>query len=78
MIEQKTLKQIRYEHALKHGIPLSDQEHDICFKVWLTQKRRPIQPYTEIEKLEGYTEDEWRMREIARQHQIDEFLRELK
>ena len=45
---------------------------------WLKQKHKPIQPYTEEAKKVGYTKDEWHMREIARQCQIEELLEELK
>ncbi len=44
---------------------------------WLREKRRPLQPYTDKQKVEGYSKDDWIMREISRLNQIDELLKEL-
>ena len=41
---------------------------------WIVSHRHPMLPY---ENQEGYTKEEWIMREIARQCQIDELLEEL-
>jgi hypothetical protein len=38
-----TLKQIREEKRAKVGIPLTDKEHDECFKEWLQQKKQQIE-----------------------------------
>ena len=43
---------------------------------WLGQHRHPIQPYPGKNKTE-LSEDDWHMREISRQVQIDELLKEL-
>jgi cupin superfamily acireductone dioxygenase involved in methionine salvage len=45
--------------------------------IWLGKHRHPIQSYTKEQEAEGYTKDDWYMRECARQTQIDELLKEL-
>jgi len=74
--KKQTLEQIltKKSHEIwGHFLTIEDAKN--CVKEWLQQKHEPIQPFN---NQKGYTEDEWRMREIARQCQIEELLDECK
>lgn len=65
-----------YERQVKLCEALEKIEKEVLKAVakWLVNHRHPIYPF---DHQEGYIKEEWNMREIARQCQIDELLAEL-